>query len=87
MVFPTCWNGVDNDSIDHMSHVSYDLEGGKFDGDCPDEFPVKLPEIHFYFRIVPYSGGAHIFSDGTSFFHSDYFSGWDSNELQIVLVS
>lgn len=85
MVFPTCWNGVDLDSDDHMSHVSYDLEGGRFDGDCPDDFPVKLPEVHFYFRIVPYSGGQHIFSDGTSFYHADYFSGWKATELQSVL--
>ena len=87
MVFPTCWNGVDSDSDDHMSHVSYDLEDGQFDGDCPDAFPVKLPEVHFYFRIAPYSGGQHVFSDGTPYYHADYFSGWKAAELQNVLVS
>lgn len=85
MVFPTCWNGVDSDSDDHMSHVSYDLEDGQFDGDCPDAFPVKLPEVHFYFRIAPYSGGQHVFSDGTPYYHADYFSGWKAAELQNVL--
>ena len=27
MAFPTCWDGTSLDSPDHMSHVSYDLEG------------------------------------------------------------
>eukprot|EP00553_Chaetoceros_curvisetus_P002667 CAMPEP_0204621210 /NCGR_PEP_ID=MMETSP0717-20131115/6998_1 /ASSEMBLY_ACC=CAM_ASM_000666 /TAXON_ID=230516 /ORGANISM="Chaetoceros curvisetus" /LENGTH=82 /DNA_ID=CAMNT_0051635573 /DNA_START=895 /DNA_END=1139 /DNA_ORIENTATION=+ len=35
MAFPTCWDGVNIDSDDHMSHVAYDVEGGQFDGDCP----------------------------------------------------
>jgi len=85
MAFPTCWDGQSLDSPDHMSHVSYDLEGGQFDGDCPSSHPVKIPEIQFFFRIAPYSGGQHIFSDGTSFYHADYFSGWKQNELQNVL--
>ena len=32
-----------------------------------------------------YPGGAHVFADGTSYFHADYFSGWDQQELQNVL--
>ena len=62
MAFPTCWDGVNLDSEDHQSHVSYDIDGGRFDGDCPPSHPVKLPEIQFFFRIVPYSGGQHIFA-------------------------
>lgn len=85
MAFPSCWDGVNIDSEDHMSHVSYDIEGGRFDGDCPETHPVKLPEIQLFFRILPYPGGKHVFSDGTSFYHADYFSGWDSKELQNVL--
>ena len=116
MAFPSCWDGVNIDSEDHQSHVSYDMDGGRFDGDCPASHPIKIPEIQFYFRIVPYSGGQHIFAgmyrhrrsnqvhvffsflsfinkfiaviqDGTDYYHSDYFSGWDENELQDVLVS
>jgi len=85
MAFPTCWDGVNIDSEDHMSHVSYDNDGGYFDGECPDSHPVKLPEIQFFFRILPYPGGTHVFADGTNFYHADYFSGWDSAELQFVL--
>jgi len=85
MNFPTCWDGVNIDSDDHTSHVSYDLEGGVFDGECPSTHPVKIPQISFFFRIVPYNGGKHIFADNTSFFHADYFSGWKEGELQKVL--
>jgi len=85
MAFPTCWDGESIDSDDHRSHVSYDIEGGVFDGECPSSHPVKLPEIQLFFRIMPYSGGKHIFSDGTDYYHADYFSGWDVNELQYVL--
>lgn len=85
MALPSCWDGVNNDSEDHMSHVSYDVDGGRFDGDCPESHPVKIPEIQLFFRIQPYPGGTHVFSDGTSFYHSDYISGWDQDELQNVL--
>jgi hypothetical protein len=85
MAFPTCWDGVNIDSEDHMSHVAYDMNGGSFDGECPDTHPVKLPEIQFFFRILEYKGGPYRFADGTSFYHADYFSGWNQDELQAVL--
>ena len=85
MSFPTCWDGENIDSEDHMGHVSYDIDGGTFDGECPASHPVKLPEIQFFFRILPYPGGTHVFADGTNYYHADYFSGWDSTELQNVL--
>ena len=85
-VFPTCWDGVNLVSENMMDHVAYDTTAtGRFDGDCPASHPVKLPEIHLYFRIENYPGGQHIFSDGTDIFHADYFSGWDRTELQRVL--
>jgi len=69
-----------------MTHVSYDTTAeGRFDGDCPPSHPIKLPEIHWYFRILNYPGGQHTFSDGSDVLHADYFSGWDAAELQRVL--
>jgi len=53
--------------------------------DCPASHPIKIPEIQFFFRIAPYDGGHHQFSDGTGNYHADYFSGWDENFLQDVL--
>lgn len=84
--FPSCWDGVNLDSVDHMSHVSYDEEPeGAFDGPCPQSHPVKIPEIHWYFRILNYPGGHHQFSDGTGTLHADYMSGWNATFLQQVL--
>lgn len=83
IVFPTCWDGVNLVSDDMMSHIAYDVEEGRFDADCPTSHPVKLPEVHFYFRIKNYKGGSYTFSDGSSVMHSDYFSGWDQTKLQV----
>lgn len=41
MVMPSCWDGKNNDSVDHKSHVSYPLgviEGGQ----CPTTHPIRL---------------------------------------------
>jgi len=85
IVFPTCWDGRLS-SDDYMSHVTFDLEdGGSFDGACPSSHPRKLPEVQFYFRVLNYEGGHHLFSDGTDDVHADYFSGWNKTQLQYVL--
>jgi len=83
MSFPTCWDGQ-FDSDDHQSHVHYTLDG-ELDGQCPASHPHRLPQIQFFFRIMPYSGGWHTFSDSTSIYHADYVSGWNETFLQEVL--
>jgi len=88
IVFPVCWNGVDLDSQNHMSHMSYDIEEGSqgsFDGECPTTHPQRVPEIQFYFRIQDYEGGEHRFSTDDYTLHADYWSGWNSTELQYAL--
>lgn len=47
--------------------------------------PVKIPQVNIFFRITQYRGGRHVFSDGTSLLHADYFSGWNETHLQEVL--
>jgi len=89
--FPTCWDGVNAEAKDGVKHVVYATEcDGKehnecFEFDCPASHPVRMPELHLYVRIRDYEGGAHMFSDGSDIFHSDYFSGWDETKLQNVL--
>ena len=73
MFFPSCWDGVNLDSPDHMSHVAYAVDG-EVDGDCPSSHPVKIPAISLFFRIFDYDGGWHTFSDGSGTFHADYVS-------------
>lgn len=86
MRMPNCWDGenIDSPNSGHTAHVAY-AEGSSFDGDCPDTHPVKLPQIQLFFRIVPYDGGWHEFSDGSGVFHADYVSGWEEDFLQNVL--
>jgi hypothetical protein len=46
--FPTCWDGKNLDSPDHMSHVSYP-ETGTFEsgGPCPATHPVRVPQLMY----------------------------------------
>ena len=84
MSFPSCWDGVNNDSDDHTSHVHYSSDGTP-DGTCPSSHPVKIPMISLFFRINNYRGGHYTFSDDSSIFHADYIAGWDEQVLQNVL--
>ena len=84
MRMPNCWDGVNLDSPDHRSHVAY-AEGSEPDGPCPASHPVQIPQIRVFTRLEPYTGGIHTFSDGTGWFHTDYFSGWEASFLQTVL--
>lgn len=53
ITFPTCWDGVNLDSADHKSHVSYPIHGSITDmydydgGKCPDSHPVKIPQVMY----------------------------------------
>ncbi|KAI0814596.1 hypothetical protein GGR55DRAFT_686867 [Xylaria sp. FL0064] len=52
ITFPTCWDGNNTDSIDHMSHVAYptslytDVSVGAY-GTCPSTHPVKIPQVMY----------------------------------------
>ena len=65
MFFPGCWDGINVDSPDHMSHVAYTVDGD-VGGDCPASHPVRIPVISFFFRIFNYDGGWHTFADESS---------------------
>lgn len=44
--FPSCWDGININSPDHYSHVSWPTEGDHDDGGpCPATHPVKIPQI------------------------------------------
>lgn len=40
-VFPSCWDGVNLDSADHKSHMSYPVQAVD-SGDCPASHPKKV---------------------------------------------
>jgi hypothetical protein len=91
LAFPSCWNGKDVDSDNHMSHVAYDrfIHTG---GPCPETHPVRLPSL--IFEVVYPTGlfkgkpGEFVFANGDSTgygYHADFMSGWDPAFLKQAL--
>lgn len=51
--FPTCWNGVNLDSPDHMAHMSYPANGTfESGGPCPASHPIRMPQGEYL--SIPY---------------------------------
>lgn len=46
--FPTCWDGKNLDSTDHMGHMAYP-ESGTFEtgGPCPASHPVRMSQLFY----------------------------------------
>ncbi|KAH8788055.1 hypothetical protein F5883DRAFT_513830 [Diaporthe sp. PMI_573] len=52
ITFPSCWDGKNLDSADHMSHISYpnpdpSHNGVGAEGVCPSTHPVKIPQVMY----------------------------------------
>ena len=81
--FPSCWDGVNLDSPNHQSHMSYPVGGHPDSGVCPDSHPNPLISIfyEFIFSTGDFandwygSGQPFVFSMGDSSgygFHGDF---------------
>lgn len=84
--FPACWNGVDLDSPDHKSHMSYYNESGR----CPASHPKNIPDITYAIHYnVSSTEGLRLSSDdyvggaGGYSFHGDYMFAWDDDVLEV----
>lgn len=87
--FPNCWDGVNLDSPNHMSHVVYPVKNA-----CPSGFPVKLPLINFFVVWPAGSGGPgwHLSDQGMMRadgsiangidVHADYWNTWQQSALE-----
>ena len=84
--FPTCWNGRDLDSADHISHMAWAV--GET---CPSTHPVVVPRVQFLITY-PVNGtgltlggtrnGVNVTNAPGWTFHGDFWNVWDQAELQ-----
>jgi hypothetical protein len=93
--FPQCWDGVNLDSPDHRSHMSYTArilnpDGKGYHEECPKTHPVVLPHISFNVTYLVREKDAplhwRLSSDlydrsqpGGFSSHGDWFNGWKSD--------
>ena len=85
--FPTCWNGHDLDSADHISHMAFAPDGTS----CPGTHPVVVPRLQFVITY-PVNGtgltlagtrnGVNVTNAPGWTFHGDFWNVWDQAELQ-----
>ncbi|KAJ7036815.1 hypothetical protein C8F04DRAFT_917588, partial [Mycena alexandri] len=97
--FPSCWDGVNSDSVDHKSHVAY-LSGGPDSGTCADKkYPKTLPRIFMEMYLDtaglyaqrseamnPAQPFVYAMGDPTGYgYHADFMMGWKAGVLQNVV--
>ncbi|KDR70134.1 hypothetical protein GALMADRAFT_887752 [Galerina marginata CBS 339.88] len=93
---PACWDGVNLDSSDHVSHTAY--LSGLDNGDCPSTHPVPFMKllyevtwnVHTLIDKWDPSKDAWPFvyatGDPTGYsWHADFQNGWDTNALQSAI--
>jgi hypothetical protein len=91
LIFPSCWDGVNLDSSDHKSHMSYPLGNFPDNGDqCPTTHPIRFITLFYEFVWSPSNVDASnlVFANGDSIgyaFHGDFMNGWDTTVLQSAI--
>lgn len=87
--FPMCWDGVNLDSPDHKSHMSFTIWDNEIrKKTCPKSHPIGLPGLteKIQYKVVEAGATARwrLSSDrystalpGGFSIHADWFNGWD----------
>jgi hypothetical protein len=84
--FPSCWDGLNLDSLDHRSHMAYPSLNPE-SGDCPNTHPVKtviLKSDYIYDTSAFEAFANWVLSNGdyTGYsFHADFINGWKPSTL------
>jgi hypothetical protein len=98
LAMPSCWDGVElGNNNNHMDHMRY-TTNGEVSGPCPSDFPVRLPELQLFVRILNYQGGNYKYelsngSEGADSegngdnqnWHVDFFNGWKEGTVQTLI--
>lgn len=86
IVFPDCWDGVNLDSPDHRSHMTYakSTAGMRV---CPASHPVAVPTLDLKISYPGAQGGAgwSVSSGSPASMHADFFNAWDQPTLQSLV--
>jgi hypothetical protein len=81
VAFPDCWDGVNLDSVDHVSHLAYSMRGR-----CPADHPVAVPAVQVNIRYPSAGGsGVALASGGQYSGHADFFNAWNQTTLQSLV--
>jgi hypothetical protein len=81
--FPECWDGVNLDSPDHKSHMSYAVSGS-----CPDSHPVPVPLIEFKILYDTRGGPGFSIASGPGYtLHADVFVAWQPGEQEWRVIN
>ncbi|KAL3442059.1 hypothetical protein BJX65DRAFT_313248 [Aspergillus insuetus] len=80
--FPSCWDGVNLDSPNHKSHMSYPAIGEYNGGVCPQSHPIAIISIFLEFfydtaRFPDWENLVYAMGDRTGYgLHADFVNGW-----------
>lgn len=78
VLFPGCWDGVNLDSADHRSHMTYSVASA-----CPDTHPVAVATLRLTVTYPTRGGPGVTLSSGSALTgHADFFNAWQQAELE-----
>lgn len=87
VVFPNCWDGVNLDSADHKSHMSYSWDSGSID-DCDSAHPVLLPQVTIAYRYPADTTNSSSYlsahNSGLTL-HADFWNAWHQPTLDALV--
>jgi hypothetical protein len=87
VVFPNCWDGVNLDSPDHKSHMSYSWADGNPDN-CDAAHPVQVPQLTIAYRYRPgtTNSGSYLSAMHSGLtLHADFWNAWNQPTLDALV--